>query len=379
MLLFHGTRLDRAGLDSVLDEGLRPFPKEWACSALGAAREPHDPPHDPEAGFVFLATSPVSGRGGDPLGFALGWGSAARRSRPTPGYIVVVQVPEPARGHLLGAVPNHELEQFWRVRRFLGCVERDLLPGDLLALREVTAPWRERLVPVVTHLNPGLPPATSADQLQALMREWDAARTRRDKRRILRASGATVAAEDLEDSHTPFCADCTGTLFGTVELELAGLPARPPRARQPSAPPRLRVGAAFQGGLDVPTVGLLLDALGRWLRAHPAEAVARAVQAGAAVAKWARALEVPRDQVPRPLWPDFLTRFTDEDLRSPDTQVLLAGVPASWLLGVLRVSDDGHTLRPGLSGGGGPVLSELWRRTHLLRQERSAAGRPPVL
>ena len=126
------------------------------------------------------------------------------------------------------------------------------------------------------------------------------------------------------------------------------------------------------------TAGVLLDALGRWLRAHPREKVERALRAGAHPQHWARALEVPRDQVPRPLWPDFLTRYTDEDLRSPDTQVVLARVSPEWLVGVLRVSDDGRRLLPELSGDATPVLGELWRRTHALRKAHTP-GRPRVI
>jgi hypothetical protein len=101
MLLFHGTSGDEALIEKIFVEGLLPHPRTWAKDATGV--ESH----------VFACTTPFGTRGGDPIEFAQR--GAWRRNE---AWLVVVDVP--ADGDVRGAVPNGELEQWWKVKAFEG-------------------------------------------------------------------------------------------------------------------------------------------------------------------------------------------------------------------------------------------------------------------
>src|SRR5687767_262703 len=100
-LLFHGT-IGESTVRSIFREGLRPAEhgdsstSHWAHKLTGSPRDR----------LVFMSTSPVSGKGGDPVAFALGWPIRAE-ANPSgdPGYIVVLDLPPDALGGVRAVVP----------------------------------------------------------------------------------------------------------------------------------------------------------------------------------------------------------------------------------------------------------------------------------
>lgn len=104
MLLFHGTMAP--ALDSVLKHGLRPPQPgatwhDWLWDISGRS----------QGNAVFLSTTPVAGKGGDPVSFAMGWPNNRFRGQ-HPGYIIVVDLPPEALGLVDAVVPNVELDTF---------------------------------------------------------------------------------------------------------------------------------------------------------------------------------------------------------------------------------------------------------------------------
>src|SRR5262249_45548585 len=114
MLLFHGTRAP--ALDGILKHGLRPpqpgaSTPDWVWEFGGRS----------QANAVFLSTTPVAGKGGDPVSLALGWPLKHLRGR-SPGFLIVVDLPPEAFELVHAVVPNVELESFisvCRTRRWL--------------------------------------------------------------------------------------------------------------------------------------------------------------------------------------------------------------------------------------------------------------------
>ena len=107
-LLFHGT-IGEPTVRQIFREGLRPSisggssATHWAHRLTGSPRDR----------LVFMSTSPVSGKGGDPVAFALGWPfGRASNPRGDPGYILVLDLPPDALVGVRALVPNGELDAY---------------------------------------------------------------------------------------------------------------------------------------------------------------------------------------------------------------------------------------------------------------------------
>lgn len=114
MLLFHGT--PAPALEDILNKGLQP-PRpldsnhDWVWDLSGRFH----------GNAVFLSTTPVAGKGGDPVSFAMGW-PRKRWGGSQPGYILVVDLPGETLDLIDAVVPNVELDAFigvGRTRNFL--------------------------------------------------------------------------------------------------------------------------------------------------------------------------------------------------------------------------------------------------------------------
>ncbi len=339
MILFHGTGGDRALLASVFAQGLLPSPRPWAHQATGV--ESH----------VFACTTPIGTRGGDPIQFAQrgAWGARS-------AWLLVLDVP--ADVAIRGAVPNDELERYWKARAFGASAfhhhGRDL--RELIAvMRRTRKPARDLLRYRVVRAEDGL--STDADTLVQFEQAFIRAGAKH-KRRVAASYGLTLPEEYLEDPHYPFCMGCMGQLYD-VDIVV------------PEAP-----GIAFSRGawdrLDLTTFGMFADVIDRWLAAHGDPQVGSLEQLQARHPP-------PRDLVPRILWRDFATADLAERSRAPDTQLMLDQVPPSAIAGAIELGT-----RDRLSNLVRPGPGETLQRTldYLARQiveRHRAAGRPVVL
>ena len=339
MILFHGTGGDRALLASIFAEGLRPSSRPWAHEATGM--ESH----------VFACTTPIGTRGGDPIQFAQrgAWGARS-------AWLLVLDLPRDVVIH--GAVPNDELERYWKARTFGDSVfhhhGRDLR-ALIAAMRRTRRAARDLLRYRVVRAEDGL--TTDADTLVQFEQAFIRAAAKH-KRRVAASYGLVLPGEYLEDIHQPFCMGCTFQLY---EVDIV----------VPEAP-----GIAFSRGtwdrLDLSTFGMFADVLDRWLAAHGDPHVGSIDQLQARYPP-------PRDLVPRILWRDFATADLAERSRAPDTQLMLGHVPPEQIAGAVELGT-----RDRLSGLVRPGSGETLQRKldYLARQivdRRRETGRPVVL
>ena len=100
MILFHGTNGEKT-IEKILSEGLVAFRlPHWATDLAPRFLD-----------GVFLSTSPVAGKGGDPVSFAMGWPVKRWRGKGA-GYIVVVDLPKQEQPRIKAAIPNLKVEQY---------------------------------------------------------------------------------------------------------------------------------------------------------------------------------------------------------------------------------------------------------------------------
>jgi len=339
VIAFHGTGGDRALLASIFADGLLPSPRPWAHQATGV--ESH----------VFACTTPVGTRGGDPIQFAQrgAWGSRG-------AWLLVLDLPRDVAIH--GAVPNDELERYWKARAFAESAfhhhGRDL-HALIAAMRRARRPARDLLRYRVVRVVDGVTP--DADTLVQFEQAFIRAAAKH-KRRVAASYGLTLPEDYLEDSHYPFCMGCMHQLF---DVDIVA----------PEAP-----GVAFSRGawdrLDLTTFGMFADVIDRWLAAHDDPEVSSLEQLQ-------RRYPPPRDIVPRILWRDFATADLADRSRAPDTQLMLGHVPPEHIAGAIELGT-----RDRLSGLVRPGSGETLPRKldYLARQvadRRRVTGRPVVL
>lgn len=283
MLVYHGTAADKPLLAKLAREGFTPQPRPWAHETTGI--EAH----------VFACTQPIGTRGGDPIAFAQR--GAWRDARAT---LFVFDV-EPSEIH--GAVPNGELELWWKLRSF---VEQPWSAG-LFASRQ---PMRERLRYRLNTVEPDLCDAPDAHSLVQFEAAYHRARPT-EKARVARSYGLRIPAWFADDMHSPDCMGCMHQLFDVdIEVRDADL--------------------TFQRGawdrLDLTMLGQFLDATGRWL--------AHAGNPDVTTLAQLQRYPAPPD-VPRVMRKDFVTADLAARMRGDDTQVLLGHVPPSKIVGTI--------------------------------------------
>lgn len=337
MLLFHGTSGDEALIEKIFAEGLLPHPRPWAKDATGV--EAH----------VFACTTPIGTRGGDPIQFAQR--GAWRRNE---AWLVVIDVP--ADGEVRGAVPNGELEQWWKVRAFEG-VMRD--PDDVRRVIQAargTGSARELFDYRVASTAEGLCDQPDAHTLVQFERAYQRATDRR-KAAVARSYGLRIPEWFASDAHYPSCAGCMHNLFVVDIVAFAG---------------EVTFSRGAFDKLDLATFATLFDALGRWF-AHHGDPV---------VGSWselAARYPPPRVLVPRTFWPDFATRDLAERIRQPDTQVLLGHVPPGQILGAIHLGARDRLSRLVKPARGETLATRLAYLARELAGVRRDRGAPLIL
>ena len=342
MLVFHGTGGKRDLVDKICVEGLQPRSHEWAHEATGI--ESH----------VFVCTTPVGTRGGDPIHFA-----QARAWNDRRAWLFVLDVPPSL---VRGAVPNGELEQYWNVRAFVSMVferERANLRALVNLKREARCAARELLDYVVVSTAPDLcdgPP--DAHTLVQFEHAYMRARTRAAKQRVAAGYGLRIPAEFADDSHSPWCSACLSQLF---QIAIAV-----------TADPYVQFARYSWQRLDVATFGALVDAFDRWLAAHGDPPF----QSFAALQK---SHPPPRDSVPRTMWPDFVTADLESRMKLPDTQLLLEHVPPEHIVGAIDLGDHDRLSALVRPRDGEVLLDKLWYLARQLVERRRRSATPVVI
>ncbi|MAQ19753.1 MAG: hypothetical protein CMN30_33740 [Sandaracinus sp.] len=345
MLLFHGTRLDRAGLRSLFAEGLRAHEHPWVHEV--AAERDH----------AFLATAPVAGRGGDPMFFA-----TAGRYRRGEGYILVVDVPRAALDDLVvGVFPNHALHQFLEARPIRQRPQY-FLPGVIrlghasdserhaFAAQDPTLRGKYRDL----HLE-GVGYGTWCAYADAIL----AARTVAEVERAGRRHG--VRWEEPEVVHCELCVQ--GMADWVFPLADGGA--------LPASVAGRRVSADHWA--------TLARRMAEWLAPHSAarvEEVLGQLPRGAAWGDLLRRLDVDEARLPEPWRPSFGSAWTEADLRQPDVQLACRALGPELLLGALRVT-RGAQLAPWVRPAGGATMPEVLGRASRALRDRYR-GRPVV-
>lgn len=326
MRLYHGTGGERSVVESIFDKGLMPAPRPWAHEATGV--ESH----------VFACTTPIGTRGGDPIQFAQrrAWGKDAR------AWLIVIDVPDSL---VHGAVPNDELERYWKARAFAASAFAST--GELrvlvAAMRETRRSARElvryRVVRTLEGLCDGEPDAHTLVQFEAAFMRA----SKKHKARVAASYGLRVPDWFLEDSHYPSCIGCMHQLFD-VDLIVPD-----------AGDARFERGAWDR--LDTTTFGVFADILERWLAAAGDPPV-RSLE------DLQRAYPPPREVVPRVLWKDFVTADLATRMRAPDTQLLLGHVSPERIAGAIDLGTRDRLSNLVRPTGGETLLRKL---EHLAR------------
>lgn len=213
---------------------------DWVWDLSGRSRD----------GAVFLSTSPVAGKGGDPVSFAMGW-PVSQRIGHYPGYIVVVDLPPAALDLAQAVVPNIELNTFISVsstRDFLRqTVQLEANAPLDTERRKALATWRlshwclhywlarycaDYGIPLTTEalaeyltlraerIDPALPRDLTPARWQAFLDDYfrvvafayrdSRSEAERERRRhsILRKHGISLPAEFEDDWHCKTCLLC---------------------------------------------------------------------------------------------------------------------------------------------------------------------------
>lgn len=374
MLLFHGTAATDEALRSILRGGLRASRCDWAGHLVSE-----------ESAFVFLSTSPVAGKGGDPIAFARGWPSRPRHSAEharAPGYLIVVELPEASPVPIHGAVRNVDVEAYWRARAFTWTIERHALVQsgasyrscpettlevllDVFALAEDRgASMQELLRPRTLWMAPGLVEGEVRPyELAALGRSYVDIWSRAEKEALVRRAGLRLPDPDGSDYET--CYLCfTGNVY-SFGYAFDGLP--PLRGGD-----FVIAGQSLGEVIDPASMAANLEILRAWFRSYPAERVARAIGEKPAWGRLQELLPPPRDKVPAPLRGDFLKSGLPEVLREGDVQVMTGAIPAEYIVGALPVTEGSRIreeLRPDRERGE-TLQGKIWAAVHELRRGR---------
>ena len=385
-ILFHGTR-GEATVRRIFREGLRPpspngadASHDWAKHLTGVGR----------GELVFLSTSPVAGKGGDPVAFARGWPRPhLREGRGEPGFIVVADLPDDAGDIVRAVVPNDELDHYIEAH----CMREHLRRGadfltvmgqvEALAARRLpfTSSALEREIDVRVRVEGSEVVAQgelTADRWLRFVDEYvhlvevrgpaldSGSAFEAERQKLLRRHRIRLPADIEEDSTSRRCGHCVGGIVfcsvglrGRDDLRLGFHPATPVG----------RALAAPSGLADLLRIARVhaephpRGALAAWLRGRN---------------NWAwrdyyRAFPVDEARLP-PVWrPSYGRGRTARGFLRPDHQVIAERIGPEHILGAIAVT-DGQRLLPRFGrgrGARGPLPSQLWRLAHALR---TAAG-----
>lgn len=359
MILFHGTPADDTKLASILRDGLRGIDRGWVGCLVGHARP------------SFLSTSPVAGRGGDPVSFALGWPWPVSLVHRPPGYIFVIDLPKPEHGRILTALRNRDLEDWFVARDAKAWMSSN---DHFWALHEIArrvAPdfetARALLVPRFHTIDKALAaPDLTIERWRGFVFEYTAARTDKDLARVERKYRITCSDPSLRH-----CELCTANLVDYV-YEVRGFPdlrlhgrygSLDVCAEKPGLATLLRVVAAYTDGLAPAELARLRAASAKWGNDFWER-----------LERWARPDPA---RLPRVYRPGFGAAPASEDLRHSDTQVLVDGVGPELILGAIQISENGRLL-PGIRPNrrrGETLAAKLWSLAHALADEHRGAPR----
>lgn len=413
MFFFHGTRADT--IEGIFARGLVPpapadHSDDWARRLSG---------HSHQA-LVYLSTSPVAGKGGDPVSFAQGWPARRwRRPRKLPGYVVVIDLPSEALHLIHAVVPNIELDGFIQVHQTRSFFQRETAftderrpislsnwcaffwLGPYLADAGVPLepePVNELLQLEVTYRAPDLPADLSSQRWRAFLTDYlrvieyhsaslkSEQELQRQQRRLFRRYQLTLPADTLEDSHRARCRLCLEALFAwsyRVEGFESYAPLRAflneksrrfkqhPLAKNAALVPYLLPDNASNGGVVSHLAALLrtvaahtapfpnADLRRFWLERDPTWTWPQ----------WYRAFPAGQCALPN-LWrPTYGREFSEHSLKQPDQQALAGPIPRDYILGAIRLS-DGEKLLPHLRPKrrqGDTLGTRLWHLAHELR------------
>lgn len=369
MLLFHGTRGGRELVDAIGREGLRPHLHGWTLDRLG---------HEAS---TFLSNAPVAGSGGDPMAFAMGFGSWRPRSRD--GWIIVVDLPRESWGVIRAVVPNLELDQYFQAQNL-----RPTLLGRAPLLdasgRAVSRREGPLVVEVLEELGGRANLADVARSLRPVLvgkysdlhsDDFSFARWTRYAGALREAStlGEVTRAgrrwgfvwEKPEVPHCPLCVQGMASWVYAIDAPLA------------CAPADAVALYASHGGRDLFGDGLapLARVLARAYAGAPREAVAAGFaslkEGGRARVEWEHLLaETPVDAgaLP-PSWaPDFGRRWEERDVRAPDVQLVCDAIAPEHVVGALRVAAGGKLTAWARPRKGETLAAKLWHAAGAVRE-----------
>jgi hypothetical protein len=413
MFFFHGTRAD--AIEGIFARGLVPpapadHNDDWARRLSGHSH----------GALVYLSTSPVAGKGGDPVSFALGWpGRKWRRPRKLPGYVVVIDLPAEALHLIHAVVPNIELDLFIQLHQTRGFFQQKVVftparqplslsnwcaffwLGQYLAEAGVPlepGPVNELLQLKVTYRSSDLPENLTPQRWRAFLTdylrlmEYHAAdlkseqELQRQQQRLFRRYQLTLPSDTLEDSHSARCRLCLEALFAW-SYRVEGFESYPPlRAFLNEKSRRFKQHPLAEHEAPIPYLlpdtsanGRVVDHLAALLRvvaAHIApfpEADLRRFWLERDPTwtwpQWYRAFPAERCALPN-LWrPSYGREFSERSLKKPDRQALAGPIPRDYILGAIRLS-DGEKLLPHLRPNrrqGDTLSTHLWHLAHELR------------
>jgi hypothetical protein len=399
VLLFHGTTEDR--LEQILGQGLS------------------SPEGDPARG-VFLSTSPVAGKGGDPIAFAFGWPMRhIRNSRHQSGYLVVVDLPPHEIGLVREVVTNTDFDVAWTARQ----IRQELAPGQgggmslwcllywfaaSLTDRRISLESQQvadKLRTRVGWRDPALRADLSSEQWTRFLDDYlllmDVRRSdypteealERERRRILAAHNIRLPDWIEQDSDSRSCLHClSGAFRYDYEITmlqdyqpyqdfLEALYTRPDRQTCLSAapiPPLLPATPQHRPLID--NLAYVLRAIDAHTQPYRRDHIERFfLQRESATSPWTwqdwyAAFPNQAPGLPRAWTADYdrPAPVTPDVLRRPDSQVHALRIPAHLILGAIQVT-GGRRLVPGLRPDrrhGETLPSLLWRKAHQLHKQR---------
>lgn len=383
MLLFHGTTQDR--LDAILREGLRPpapqgarSHRDWQHALTGLGAGAH----------VYLSTRPVAGKGGDPVSFAMDWGSQVSmgKRRALPGHIIVVDLPPQEHHRVRVAIRNTEIDRLYE--RFL--IEHELSRAH--ELRALVAFARINPDPIeVTPIPTGASDAIR-DDLDPLT--WIAFideylhlvnveiadlddETLHRKRRAILNRYALRLPDWMENDRIDWRLSFTVQSLYHYAWRIEGVPTTE-RTTDRSG---VLVGYHFAHALRsfdqlvIDRLPWLKGLMGAFLVNHRAEAIEAWLERApmrTGFPELRRQFPPEEGRLP-PVWrQEFFVRDTRPLWREADVQLLCDVIPPEHILGAIPVSQNRRLrqeLRPNRRRGE-TLESKLWAAAHALRRSR---------
>lgn len=360
MLLFHGTGGDRSLVEQILEQGLLPHGgRAWAEKLTSL------PEH------VFLCTTPIGTRDGDPIRWAQGRAWKERRA-----WLIVAELPDARFDELVvGAIRNEDLTRFWTTQELVNNIFFDRIAD----VRRVHAHARQQGVAVhelvqlvVNHVAEGLtmgrpPDAETLVQFEAAYYRASADR----KAAVARSYGLAIPEAFARDPHYRDCLGCGHHLFD-VRFEI------PDVCDARDRPLAFHRGAFTR--LDRQTFGFHVDAVGQWLDACDPQALVRAFAQEPRIRLDVLAERFPPPaDIPRTFSPDLLRGDLGSRAREPDTQLLLRQVPPELVVGAIDLGTRDRLSRVVRPNRGETLLDKLRFASSQLRTLRERQGRAAIL